>query len=310
MSLFKKTQVADFFLNQENPYSKKRTLKIAHIGAAFSLLAAVVLVAGSALEKRDNENREKAQANLEIKDNERQAQAQGVQAGAAQDRYVSISQNIGMSGSRGGGRSTQNRQVNASQIIQPGASFGGTLPMGSQIRAQILGQVESADSNSPVTALITADAMSPLDAMIIPKGTRVIGSGQLDPRRERLQVRFHTLVFPEGQQFSVSALAMMSDGSSGLAGNFSSGNFRKNASRFLGNFIGGLAQGMKDKTSTGQLGIPMETGGLKNGVLNGIADSSTSYAKTTTDEMAQSGASIIIKDGTLFSLYLEREFHQ
>lgn len=310
MSLFKKTQVADFFLDQENPYSKKRTLKLAHFGIAFGALAAIVLVAGSLLEKRDNENREKAQANLEIKDSERQAQAQGVQAGAAQDRYVSISQNIGMGGYRGGSRTAQSRQMNASQIIQPGASLSGTLPMGSQIRAQVLGQVESADSNSPVTAVILADAMSPLDALVIPKGTTVIGNGQLDARRERLQVRFHTLVFPDGQQFSLSALAMMPDGSSGLAGNFSSGNFRKNVSQFLGNFVGGLAQGMKDKSSSGQLGIPVEPGSLKNGVLNGVAESSLSYAKTTTDDLAQGGASITVKAGTLFSLYLEREFRQ
>ncbi len=303
MPLFKNVNVADFFLNEAHPYSKKRSIKMWHVCSVLGVLAVLVMIAGTYFENRAQHEREVAQAQKEAERN-----ATDKEGGKTQTSSAYLDLQAG-SGQRFASRGTS-RQNSASQIVRRGDSPGDVLPMGTLVRVRLLGTVESADSNSPVTAMVLEDASSPALSLVIPKGTKVIGSGQLDQKRERLQVRFHTFVFPEGEQYSVSGLAMMPDGSSGITGDFSSGTFRKHASQFLGNFIGGLAGGMKDRSSSGQLGIPIEPGSLKNGALNGVAQSSLDYAKSSSEQLGQSSASIRVQGGKEFSLYLEREFHQ
>lgn len=304
MAFLKRRQVADFFLNEENPYSKKRTIKAVHVALTLGVFAVFVLIAGSILEQRDNQARVIAQAAKDAKSTA--VPPPGTQSPSS-DNQGFVSLNAGAMGSRPstGGQ----RQASATQIIKRGESFADTLPIGTQLSVQLTGRVESMDTNSPVTATLLQDALSPAQALVIPRGTTVIGTGQLDVNRERLQVRFHTFVLPEGQQYNLSGLAMMSDGSSGLVGEFSSGQLKRNVSQFLGNFVGGLAQGMKDKSPSGQLGIPVEAGSLKNGILNGVAQSSLDYAKSASEQIGQTGASITVNSGTKFTLYLEREFH-
>ncbi len=304
MSLFKKSKVADFFLSEAHPYSKKRSIKGWHVLFVFGVSAVLVMVIGTFLDDKSQHDRAAAQA---AKEADRNA---GPQAG---NRPTSTPDQSFLDLHSGSGKSVSRaqRQNTASQIIKRGGSSADVLPMGTLVRVRLLGQVESTDTNSPVQAVVLDDALSPAQAMVIPKGTKVIGNGQLDQQRERLQVRFSTLVFPEGEQYSISGLAAMPDGTSGLVGDYSSGMFRKQASQFIGNFVGGLAEGMQDRTAVGQIGIPFEPGSLKNGALNGVAQSSLGYAKSSSDEMgSKSMASIKVSNGKEFVLYLDREFHQ
>lgn len=300
--------VADFFLNEEHVYSKKRTIKLKHVGLILGVLVVMVFVLGAVFDGQSKRERLSAEAKKELK-----TQIETVQGSPSSginqenDRYLTLSS---MPPRRSGGGSGSARQRSASQIIKRGENSADALPVGSVFSVELLGQVESTDSNSPVQAVVLQDVLSPLQALVIPKGSRVIGGGQLDATRERLQVRFHTLVFPEGQQFSISGLAAMTDGSSGLAGDFSSGTFKRHASQFIGTFVGGLAQGMKDRSASGALGLPMETGGIKNGLLNGVSQSAEDYAKAEAEEIGRGGASIRVSSGTKFSLFLEQEFHQ
>lgn len=307
MTWLKRTQVADFFLNEEHVYSKKRTIKIKHVLWVLGGLAVLVFILGSVFDEKARRELAVVNAKKDVASTT-SAPASNAQGTASQGGgYLSLPSSYM---SLGRSRSSSQRERSATQIIKRGENAADVLPMGSAILVELIGKVESTDSSSPVQAVILQDVLSPVQAMVIPRGTKVIGSGQLDPSRERLQVRFHTLVFPEGQQFGMSGLAAMTDGSSGLAGDFSSGAFKKNASQFIGTFIGGLAEGLKDRTAVGQIGIPFEPGGLKNGVLNGVVQSSQNYTKSETEKMGQASASIKVPSGTRFVLYLDREFHQ
>lgn len=308
MSKVGRKNVADFFLNEEHVYSKKRTIKLKHVGLVFGVLVIMVFVLGAIFDGQTKRERLALEAKKDLK--EQTAAIESIPHSGPQpetDRYLSLSS---MPDRRGGGGSFSQRQRNASQIIKRGGNFSDALPVGSVFSVQLLGKVESTDSNSPVQAVVLEDVLSPLQVPVIPKGTKVIGSGQLDSARERLQVRFHTLVFPEGEQFSISGLAAMMDGSSGLAGDFSSGTFRRHASQLIGTFVGGLAQGLKDRKAQGQLGLPMEEGSVKNGLLNGVTQSAESYAKAEAEQIGRGGASIRVAAGTRFILFLEQEFHQ
>ena len=310
MALTKTQKIADFFLKESNPYSKKRAINTAHVGIVLAVLVAGVLGVGAYFDARAEKEHAIKAAQLEAERNSKMS-ADAVQSSNSQassnQGFLSTPSFLGPF--KNGG--SQARQHSATQIIKRGDSASDVLPTGTLVRVKLVGQVESTDSQSPVTAVVIDDAKSPADFTVIPRGARLIGQGQLDASRERLQVRFSMIVYPEGEQFAISGLAAMTDGSSGIAGDFSSGSFKRHASQFVGDFVGGMADGLKDRTTGGsQIGIPFEPGSLKNGALNGVATSSLNYAKSTTEEMGQAGASITIPSGQEFVLYLEREFHQ
>ncbi len=201
-----------------------------------------------------------------------------------------------------------NRQYTASQLVRrEGSSSGDKLPMGSTIPVRLVNQVISSDSGAPVIAEVTEEILWK-NSVVIPAGTRVLGSASFDDTAKRLQMRFQTLVFPEGEQRAVSALALMPDGSSGLPGDYHSGQFSAQAGRFLGYFVGGLTSGMKDKTSQGQFGLPYEPGGLKNGLLNGVSQSATDQANQYAESMKNVHPYLEVSAGVPFFLYLEKEF--
>lgn len=303
MAWLKRTQVADFFLNEEHVYSKKRTIKIKHVGIVFGGLAVLVFILGAIFDERAKREINATEAKKEA--GAATTPSSSANATSQSSGYLSLP-----SLSMGGARPSTQRQRSATQIIKRGENAADVLPMGSGISVELIGRVESTDASSPVQAIVLQDVLSPVQALVIPKGTKVIGNGQLDANRERLQVRFHTLVFPEGEQYGISGLAAMPDGSSGLLGDFSSGAFKRNASQFIGTFLGGVAEGLKDRAAVGALGIPLEPGGLKNGVLNGVVQSTQNYTKSQTEQMGQGGASIRVPSGTRFVLFLDREFHQ
>jgi type IV secretory pathway VirB10-like protein len=303
MAFLKKEKVADFFLDEAHPYSKKRSIKGVHVITVFGVLVLLVLGVGSYLDAKANAERAQEQARKDAERNSKVAAQVAIESNANKGFLETLSSPL----SNG---TVKQREYSASQLIKRGNSVSDVLPMGTLIRVRLLGKVESADSNSPVSVVVIQSATSPAGYEVIPVGTKVIGQGQLDAARERLQVRFHTFVLPEGDQFTVSAQAAMPDGSSGIAGDFSSGSFKRHASQFLGNFIGGMADGMKDRATGGGMGIPFEPGSLKNGALNGVAQSSLDYAKTSSDEVGKAQATISIPQGEEFNLYLEREFHQ
>jgi type IV secretory pathway VirB10-like protein len=304
LASFKTKKVADFFLTESHPYSKKRSIKIWHVASVFAVIVVVVLLIGTYLDNQAEKERAIKQARLNA-ERRSEATTEAHQTSSNSQSYLPTP--LGSDQFRG---ASVQRQRSATQIIKRGDSPSDVLPMGTLVRVRLLGKVESTDSNSPVSAVVIEDAKSPADYTVIPRGAKVIGQGQLDQSRERLQVHFATIVYPEGEQFSITAIAAMPDGSSGVAGDFSSGAFRRHASQFVGNFVGGMAEGMEDRTTGGGMGIPFEPGSLKNGALNGIAQSSLEYAKSTSQEMGQSSASISIPPGQEFVLYLEREFHQ
>ena len=308
MSIIKKEKVADFFLDEANPYSQKRSIKGAHVAFAFLALVFVFMGLGSYFDAKSAKEQEAQEAKRAAEDASKVAGTAAFADAAQAGQYVSLRSSYQGAGGSYRGSGSGGRQFSATQIIQRGQSPYDLLPIGTLVRVQLIGNVESADQKSPVIAVVTESSMSPGGSEVIPRGARIIGQGQIDAERERLQVSFSTLVFPEGEQYSFSGVAAMPDGSSGVAGDFSSGKFKRYASQFAGNFIGGMAEGLKDRENAGQMGIPFEPGGLKNGVLNGVAQSSLDFAKSSSEEMGRAKPSMLLSTGQEFVVYLSREF--
>jgi hypothetical protein len=179
--------------------------------------------------------------------------------------------------------------------------------MGSTLRVRLLNTLLSSDANQPVMAEVLEDAVWK-NSVLIPAGARAIGTASFDDAAKRLQLRFNTFVYPEGDQHAVSAVALMSDGSSGLPGDYHSGEGQKQIGRFLGDFVVGLAEGLKDRQAGGQSGIAFEPGSLKNGILNGVTVSSLDQAKSYSAGIQNVRPYLEVPGGSVFVLYFEKEY--
>ncbi len=296
----KKLKIDAYFFSERCPFSQRRQPNWKRIkllgGGLVAVLILALLVATPSADKAGNMQAEAPMPSA-------------VSSTADNDQKYISSEVASATSIRGNKQSRNPRQFSASQLVRrDGVGNGDKLPIGFSIPAKLVNSVLSSNANSPVIAEILEDVVWK-NSVAIPAGTRAIGQASLNDDTQRLQSHFQTFVFPEGDQHSVSALALMSDGSSGIEGDYNSRMLEKQGGRFLGNFVGGLADGMKDRSNTGgQFGIVLEPGSLKNGLLGGLATSSFDAAKVYADSTQNLKAHLNVPAGTIFLLYLEREF--
>lgn len=301
-----------YFLEEECPFSKRRKIKTKNAGIALGVLlgGGVLLVLIFGGPPKEPEAKPSTTGDS-LSRSEMSAATQSFAAAGAvsagSDDALTLRQISGTRSSVNGA----SRPYNASQIVKPdtqaaAASGEGRLPLGTLIPAKLSNTVLSSDPNAPIIGLIEDDVLWE-NEVVIPQNTQAFGQGSLDETSERLQVRFYTLVTPEGEEFAFSGLALLADGSSGLTGEFSSGNASKQTGRFVGTFIGGLADGMKERRSAG-MGVAFEPGSLKNGLLNGVADSASDQAKYYAERLQGVRPMIRVRSGSSFLIYLDRRF--
>lgn len=89
------------------------------------------------------------------------------------------------------------------------------LPSGTEITAHTTNAISSG-LESPVIAVVDRNVQLG-DAIVIPQGARVIGytAGAV---KDRINVRFTSLILPNNGEVAISGLALMKDGSAGLVG--------------------------------------------------------------------------------------------
>lgn len=226
-------------------------------------------------------------------------------------QFADTSHGIGYGGTGSlGGSFSQGRNRNANQVIKRGANgndSGAALPMGTTIPATLLSNVVTTNTSSPVIAIIPNEIQSN-SGTSIPEGTKAIGGASFDEGGRRIQIHFSTLVYPDGTQHQIQALAMMNDGSGGVSGDYHSGDGTRQAGKFISYFVSGVAAGMKDQTSVGAFGSQTMPGSVKNGLLSGVALSSEDQAKSYSDGLTAEKASMTLNRGSSFLLFLEKEF--
>ncbi|MDZ4084365.1 MAG: TrbI/VirB10 family protein, partial [Bdellovibrionales bacterium] len=174
---------------------------------------------------------------------------------------------------------------------------------GTTIAVRLLNRIVTSDSRNPVIAVVTTEATSP-SGFSLAVGTKILGNAQAESGFERVQVSFHTLIFENGSEQAFNGIATMPDGSSGIAGEYHSQVLKKEGGRFLSKFIGGFADGFKDREK-GNL-VPFEPGNLKNAALGGISESASEQAKTYETEMKNVTPYVSVEPGTSFMIFLEK----
>jgi hypothetical protein len=306
--LFKKHVIDRYFLEKACPYTKRRLFRMNSVywlGAiSLILFIGIVMFSGSPPKTVSGQG-------LEYNTNGAPSNtSNGPQNGNSKSSPPNSFWANGLfSGGllSSGGTSTRH---SANQVIRRGENGTdptGRLPMGYGIPVRLVNAILSTNNQSPVVAEVTTEiAKDGSDS--IPAGTHAIGHASFDDKSNRVQIQFTTFVYPEGDEHSLQGMAVMPDGSAGVAGDYHSGRGTRQLGRFLGNFVGGLASGMKDRTSGGLAGIPYDEGSVKNGILNGISLSAEDESKTFSEDLKNVQGYMTVSQGVSFTIFLEKEY--
>ena len=109
------------------------------------------------------------------------------------------------------------------KIVSNGGSFSSSrspklhIPRNTTIRAYIDREIVSGNMSVPISAVTISDLMVS-GRSILPKGSRLIGKAAPLSNTSRVQVLFSFVVFPNGKEFSIRALAVGEDNLGGLPG--------------------------------------------------------------------------------------------
>lgn len=317
--MFKNKVIDKYFLEAACPYTKRRPIKIKTIlwlaGGSFVAFIFGVIFLGNNPESKDvvasvpDYTARTSPSALTSNDGIAMPSASNSQGLSRQSTGFGSGLGIGYGGGGlGGGGSGRNRSAN--QVIRRGE--GGNdpmsrLPMGYGVSVRLLNAILSTDSSTPVIAEVTEDVYAH-GTLSIPASTRAIGNASYDDSSRRIQLRFHTFVYPDGDQHQVQAIGLMADGSAGLSGEYQSGETKRQIGRFLGNFIGGFADGMKERQAAGQSGLPYEPGSIRNGVLNGVTLSAADQGKSYSEGLGQTKPMMSLSANQSFILFLEKEY--
>lgn len=91
------------------------------------------------------------------------------------------------------------------------------LPTGFTFPARLENAIYSYNSETPAIVLVERH-IEYLERIVIPAGTRLIGAVSVVKSHDRVLIRFQTMVFPEGDEIALTAIALSLDGSAGIKG--------------------------------------------------------------------------------------------
>lgn len=91
------------------------------------------------------------------------------------------------------------------------------IPSGTRIPALLSNRIFSFNVEAPVIALIDHD-FKLKDKVLIPKGAKFLGEASVVKSIDRINVSFDILIFPDGKEVRVRAMALSPDGAGGIKG--------------------------------------------------------------------------------------------
>lgn len=113
------------------------------------------------------------------------------------------------------------------------------IPLGTQVMALLRTKIFSFNTENHAEAESIKDVYY-LGKLVIPKGTKFFGTVSVLHSEDRVNVRFHTLRFPWGEERNISAVAHELDGSGGLVGKVNRRWFKRTFSILGKSVLSGL----------------------------------------------------------------------
>lgn len=187
-------------------------------------------------------------------------------------------------------------------------------PFGRLIPCELVITVDSSSIQTPIIGLVTEDIFHH-GQLIIPAGTEVHGTAQIDRARERIASNGRwTLVWQNGQELNVSGLALdherdaetgtwgITDGSAGLRGKLLKTDNLAEVKLYVAALLSGAAEAFTDReiTAFGSFALPS----LQNAPLKGAQAVLDRYAQQILNAIERDGFYVRVPAGKQFYLYV------
>jgi type IV secretion system protein VirB10 len=142
------------------------------------------------------------------------------------------------------------------------------LPTGFTFDAILGGAIYSYNLLTPAIALVDEDIVF-LNQVVIPRNSKLIGVVQVAHSVDRVNIDFHTLVFPDGQEIKFGAMALSPDGSAGVKGKVENHKDVYAASIAMQTIATGV-----------QAGVAVAEPSVTNSMLNGLTQAAAQNIQT------------------------------
>lgn len=118
------------------------------------------------------------------------------------------------------------------------------LPTGFTFPVRLENAIYSYNVETPAIAVVERDVVY-LRRVVIPAGTRAIGTVAVLKSHDRVLVNFHTLVFETGDEVKLAGMALALDGSAGLKGKVETHKDAAVANTVLRSFVNGTQSALE-----------------------------------------------------------------
>lgn len=164
------------------------------------------------------------------------------------------------------------------------------LPTGFTFPVRLENAVYSYNVETPAIAMVERDVIY-LRRVVIPAGTRAIGTVAVLKSHDRVLVNFHTLVFETGDEVKLTGMALALDGSAGLKGKVETHKDSAVANTVLRSFVSGT-QAALDVSGVSPI-ASQATGGLAQEAVKELDTQRQEVSESITIE-AETGLRVYI----------------
>jgi len=164
------------------------------------------------------------------------------------------------------------------------------LPTGFTFPVRLENAVYSYNVETPAIAMVERDVIY-LRRVVIPAGTRAIGTVAVLKSHDRVLVNFHTLVFETGDEVKLTGMALALDGSAGLKGKVETHKDSAVANTVLRSLVSGTQAALD--VSGGSPVASQATGGLAQEAVKELDTQRQEVSESITIE-AETGLRVYI----------------
>jgi len=180
-----------------------------------------------------------------------------------------------------------------------------TVPIGTMFDVYLITNIISNNFSSPVVCGVIEPLVYNRE-LILPVGSRIIGSASAGRQRDRCFTQFHTAVFPDGSTVPLGGIGMMGDGSAGLKGYLVDKKGLKMLMAFAADFLAGFTMMMTDTYINPVTGNQEISTNTKNAFWGGVANSFQKISEDIRTAANRDDAYLVIAAGTSVKIYLTK----
>ena len=192
--------------------------------------------------------------------------------------------------------------------------LGVYAPAGRLLRARLVNAVDSANTDTPIIALVTDDLWHD-GQCVIPTGAELHGKASVNRLRERITSSgAWTVVWQSGEELVIEGIALdreeypassswgITDGSAGLRGLILRSDSLAEIKLFVATFIAGAAAGLQEQRTT-LLGDQVVRS-TRNAALGGATEVMNRYAQQILETIQRDGIFVRVAGGKEMYLYV------